>query len=206
MDKSYWNSYYNRTLGNLEPSSFARAMLQHIPEDGKILELGCGNGRDAIYFSSQGYRVLACDQSEVIIRARADAIGSSSLQFFVADIANMPDLASKNIDVVYTRFVLHALSAAEAANAFAWIYSCMNSGGLFLSESRSTRDPIFGQGQRVAEHVYRTDHRRRFLDRKSLESDLEGVGFELLEVVEEQGLAIYKDDDPVVIRVIARKP
>ena len=37
------------------------AFLEHIPEGGRIMDLGCGAGSAALYFTRAGYRVLAVD-------------------------------------------------------------------------------------------------------------------------------------------------
>ena len=109
-------------------------------------------------------------------------------------------------DIVYARFVLHALNEYEAQQAFKWIFEHLNNGGLFYSESRSINDKIFGKGEKIEKHIYKTDHRRRFLVKNDLLKELESFGFTINYVLEKQGLAVYKDSDPVVIRVVAQKP
>ena len=37
------------------------AFLAHVPSGGYILDLGCGAGSAALYFTQQGYQVLAVD-------------------------------------------------------------------------------------------------------------------------------------------------
>ncbi len=205
MDKQYWNQYYAERSSPTEPSSFARHTATRLSHGTTILELGCGNGRDAFFFADQGHQVSACDQSAVIIQALNDG-PKRGPQFFVDNIGDMQFRPEAAIAVVYTRFVLHALSNAEAGRAYAWIYAQLPAGGLFLSESRSVNDPLRGVGERLAEHLYMTDHKRRFLDRTELLHELEQVGFVIDEAIEENGLAVYKDDDPTVIRLVARKP
>ena len=94
----------------------------------------------------------------------------------------------------------------EAQQAFKWIFEYLNNGGLFYSESRSIKDNIFGEGEKIEQNIYKTDHRRRFLVKNDLLKELESFGFTINYVLEKQGLAVYKDSDPVVIRVIAQKP
>jgi len=205
LDKKYWDRYYadHHALG--QPTSFAKSIIKTLPAKSRLMELGCGNGRDAYYFASRGHLVSACDQSDVIINALPN-VGENSPHFFVDNLRNMTPRPNETFDVVYARFVLHALSDDEAQQAFKWTFDHLKSGGKFYSESRSIKDPIFGDGEKVDEHIYKTDHRRRFLVKKDLLSDLESLGFTIYQVVEDQGLAVQKDSDPVVIRVIAYKP
>ena len=46
MDKSYWDTFYAANKGVNEPSLFARWVLEQVETDKKIVDMGCGNGRD----------------------------------------------------------------------------------------------------------------------------------------------------------------
>ena len=53
-------------------SAVADRFLKKLPEDGSILDLGCGSGRDTKYFLEKGYHVTAIDGSkELCERASA---------------------------------------------------------------------------------------------------------------------------------------
>ena len=206
MDKKYWDGYYTDHHSKSKPTSFAKSIINTLPKTTcKLLEIGCGNGRDSFYFSGKGHDVSAFDQSEVIINTLQNT-GKNSPRFFIDDIKNMSIHHKELFDIIYARFVLHALNEYEAQQAFKWIFEHLNNGGLFYSESRSIKDKIFGQGEKIEKHIYKTDHRRRFLVKNDLLKELESFGFTINNVLEKQGLAVYKDSDPVVIRVVAQKP
>ena len=67
MDKNYWNNYYAENNQSQEPTSFAKSVANLIAPKSRVMELGCGTGRDSYYFMTKGHIVFACDQSEVII-------------------------------------------------------------------------------------------------------------------------------------------
>jgi len=48
-------------------------------------------------------------------------------------------------------------------------------------------------------------HYRRFIIKDDLLERLENIGFSIVDVVEDNNLAIYKNDNPIVIRVKAEK-
>ena len=52
-----------------------RRFLSHIPDNGEILDLGCGSGRDTKAFVDAGYRVSAIDGSEEICHAASEYTG-----------------------------------------------------------------------------------------------------------------------------------
>ena len=49
--------------------------LAHLPEGGRILDFGCGTGRDTKAFLGLGYQVTALDGSETMCRIAADHTG-----------------------------------------------------------------------------------------------------------------------------------
>ena len=62
-----WAREYARTperyIWGKAPSGFAKEVVALIPEGGRILDLGCGEGRDSVYFASCGFEVTALDIS-----------------------------------------------------------------------------------------------------------------------------------------------
>ena len=68
----YWNDYYAKNVALQTPSPFAKFVYSNYLNAGKdLLELGCGNGRDSLYFVSKGINVTAIDASDVAINALA---------------------------------------------------------------------------------------------------------------------------------------
>ena len=205
MDKNYWNNYYSKNNKLQDPTSFAKSVINIIPDNSKIMELGCGTGRDSYYFASKGHILTACDQSEIIIKNLLQK-NKNNPYFLKSDIKNLSKKINDRFNIIYARFVLHALDDMESKEAISWTFSHLEKDGLFLSESRSIQDSIFGSGDKVNNRIYKTTHQRRFLKKDELLKDLKNAGFIIDDVVENKGLAIYKDSDPVVIRIVARKP
>ena len=73
-DTEYWNEYYKQKPSILNDcSSFAKEALNVINTSGVIsendylLDLGCGNGRDSLFFAKNGIHVVGIDASDVAI-------------------------------------------------------------------------------------------------------------------------------------------
>ena len=69
---NYWNRFY-ATNKHMQASSFARFVNRKIirKRTGNLIDIGCGNGRDCLFFSRNGHNVLGIDMS-------AEAILSNS--------------------------------------------------------------------------------------------------------------------------------
>ena len=61
--KKYFDLTYNADM-SIQYDHF----LQYVKRDGKILDFGCGSGRDSLYFKNKGYDVTAIDGSEELCK------------------------------------------------------------------------------------------------------------------------------------------
>lgn len=78
--------FYDSTV-NLDMGYQYKSFLKMIPKSGKILDAGCGSGRDSHYFKKKGYIVVAFDYSEALVKLASDLIGSSVLHMSFNDVA-----------------------------------------------------------------------------------------------------------------------
>lgn len=68
-------NYYNKNARefadetvNVNFTEIQDLFLEYVPEGGKILDFGCGSGRDTKYFLNKGYNVDAIDGSEELCK------------------------------------------------------------------------------------------------------------------------------------------
>ncbi len=214
-ENAYWNAFYAGQHPDLEkPSSFAQVCRERLAPGALLFELGCGNGRDALFFADQGLRVVACDRSAVAIQKlsdRPDLVRFQHRPRFVtadfAELARVYDHTHEPLDVVYSRFTLHAVPVEIQSAALAWSALHLREEGKLLIEVRSVKGSLYGKGEPAERDAYIHDgHYRRFLRIEELSAEVAGLGLEIVDATESAGVAVYKDDDPVVIRMTARKP
>lgn len=60
------NSYFENTK-NINMEHIYDSFLKQIPKNGKILDCGCGSGRDSLYFKNKGYKIEAFDSSSELV-------------------------------------------------------------------------------------------------------------------------------------------
>lgn len=202
---AHWNSFYKASKAPTQPSSFARLVARDLDPRARILEVGCGNGRDAAYFADEiGLTVIAVDVSEQAIAACRRQYDTSDVSFVSGTIDAIPDTEGP-FDAVYSRFCLHAMTSAEEDEFIARAAGLMRADGRLYLECRSIKDPLARKGEVISKTERIFGHYRRFIIAEELMRNLTGSGFVITTFTEEAGLAKLGDDDPVVIRLTATR-
>lgn len=205
-DTEYWNAYYSSNPDINEPSLFAQEVGKNLVKSKTILELGCGNGRDSIYFSKLGLNVTAIDASDGVIRQLKQKYDENNIYFICDDFVSSSAIFSGQYDYVYSRFSLHAINEEQETEVLHNVYKALKQGGKFFVEDRSVNDELYGQGKKVGKNSYIFDgHFRRFIEIDQLVEKMKNVGFEILSASEERGFAPLGDSDPLIIRIVARR-
>lgn len=121
----------------------------------RVLDLGCGNGRHAMYFARQGFKTAGIDVSQQAIDWAADWARREELDvdFRVADIEKLP-YADRSFDVVVSHGVLDHVPAKTARNAAKEVHRILQPGGLFYCDLRSTEDYEYGIGEEVEANTF----------------------------------------------------
>jgi tellurite methyltransferase len=132
-----------RELGNIDIYLLDQILRGRIPKGARVLDAGCGQGRNLVYLLRAGYTVFGVDgSSEAIASARrlASEIASdaSPSSFRVESVESM-SFADASADVVLSSAVLHF--ARDHAHFDAMIFEMwrvLASGGLFFARLASS--------------------------------------------------------------------
>jgi len=97
-------------FGNLDIYIFDQLLKGQIQKEHRILDAGCGRGRNHYYFAKEGYDLYAFDRNEEVLNEAIDQakrLGYNALgNFAKADMVNMP-YKDKHFDWVINIAVLH---------------------------------------------------------------------------------------------------
>lgn len=79
----YYNKYaavYFESTVDLNMGETLDKFISYLPENAAILDLGCGSGRDSLYFIERGHDVTAVDGSEELCELASIHIGQDVLK------------------------------------------------------------------------------------------------------------------------------
>ena len=179
--QSYWEEFYKNN-DKLIPSSFSKFCLKYIPSNSKIIEFGCGDGRDTYFLSRLFNGIKGIDYA-------CKPTDTSIAKFIQSDLTTYLKNNKNIFDVIYSRFFLHSITDYEINKFLNW------SKGLMCLEFRAKNDiPI----------LY-PDHYRNNIDENSLLIKILLKGFDLIYYSKSYGVAKYKEEDPLIVRIIAKK-
>ena len=206
-DKEYWNWFYTDSGKPLQkPSAFAIEASKYLCKGKHLLELGCGNGRDSLYFLEQGVRVTAIDASDYAIDSlNRMTLNNGDALFVCDDFVKCQSLYQIKYDYIYSRFTLHAINESQENELLKNIRMGLDENGLLFIEARTTKDDLCGKGVEVERNAFvYNDHYRRFIDVSEFAKKLEQLGFVFEYLEETNGFSKTEDSDPVLMRCIAK--
>lgn len=122
----------------------------------RILDLGCGTGRNTIYLAQQGFLVYASDISKTgvaITKKKAKALGLKNIKFKVADMKHTayPD---NYFDAIICIFTLSHGLLKENKAAVDEIYRILKPKGMLVTEVISVKDETYGKGREIEKNTF----------------------------------------------------
>ena len=206
-NKKFWNNFYKNNLAVSRPSSFAIFILKFLKKNkSKVVDIGCGNGRDLIFFKKNKIDFIGIDLSKnatQLIKKKLEN-KQDKKKIFNNDFVRFD--YKKNIRTkfsIYSRFTWHTINQKNEDIFLKKISNLPNLTYLFI-ETRSIKDDLCGVGKKIGKNEFVTDHYRRFINKKDLIKKLQ-KNFKIIYLKESKGFSKFKKEDPCLIRVIAVK-
>ena len=210
LNKDYWNSFY-KNFQRHTPSQFCVSVITDLSPGSVIVELGSGNGRDAHYFASQGFITVAMDLSSAAISSCKEYAKSNGIHhsfFFQGDLTDKKTIqravnearkqSSSGSVIFYSRFVMHSIDDGQQQSFLNALSQCVEPDDVAYFEFRCKEDA------NLEKHY--GGHFRRYVDTQAFEQALrDTVNLTLEYSITGQGMARFKEEDPFVSRIIAKK-
>lgn len=136
MSSTFWNERYSGDdlVYGQAPNEFIAAMSDRVALTGKALDIGAGEGRNALFWASRGLDVLAIDQSEVGMH-KAQRLATErglKLRTRAVDLRDF-DAEPDSFDVISATFV--HLPADLRAQVHRGVCRWLKPGGAYVMEA-----------------------------------------------------------------------
>ncbi|WAM36269.1 class I SAM-dependent methyltransferase [Caldicellulosiruptor acetigenus] len=181
--------FMNTKDANME--NLYKLFLKYIPEGGKILDLGCGSGRDTKYFLGKGYDVVAVDGSIEMVKLSSEYTGKKTLHMTFQEID-----FKEEFDGIWACASLLHVRRDEISSILYKIYRALKPNGVLYSS--------FKYGDK---EEYRDDGRFfNYYDEKSFSELIKKLGyFDILEILITNDVRKGKENEKWLNVIVKKK-
>ena len=205
----HWHEFYKRGAAKglpREHSSFAAWVAERIEPGTPVVDVGAGNGRDAVWFASKGHPATVLEPAANGMRlARQNAarhhVSLDHLGINFNEVRTPLLVAAglarrERVPHLHARFLLDALTH-HARHAF-WRFAAVvqRSGGLTFLEFRTSAS--------TGEPTTYPDHFRQHLQPDEVVAEIRRYGGTVVEREQGRGRAVLGREDPDVCRLVVR--
>jgi len=205
LNKNFWINYYKSTNDDInKPSCFAEFVYKNYNKNCEyLLDVGCGNCRDSIFFSKNISQVEAVDYNGYLNK------NYNNINFIQEDIELFLLNNSKLYNLIYMRWFLHAIPYKKAEKIFELSTNRLVKGGKICIEVRSLNDSalISNSTYDKEDLSYKTTHKRWLYSIDKLEKLL--TKYNMKKIYMEEGYfspnTNTETQNPLLIRCIIEK-
>ena len=203
----------NKRWTSLEHTKILDSIINkyNINKDNKLLELGCGEGRDSIYLLQNGFNLLATDVSRSAIQYCKENYPRYQNHFVKLDF--LQDKLNDKYDFIYLIAVLHMLVLDEDRNGlYQFIFNHLEDNGICLITSMGDGIREYSSDINQAFEMVKRNHNRgeimvpatscRMVNMKHFLNEITSNNFQILE----SGVTeAYPEFDSLLYAVIKKK-
>jgi len=143
MMNSYYDTHaeqYAKLTFDVDMSALHERFLKHLKPNSRILDAGCGSGRDSLAFKKMGHRVVAFDASPEMVAIASKNLSQSVLHCTFQEIS-----FREEFDAVWACASLLHVPKRELSEALGKLTSALVSGGILYASFKH------GNGERFAD-------------------------------------------------------
>jgi len=198
--KNFWDNYYKNKKSIFTNSPFSKFVKKYLNENSSIIDIGCGDGRDSIYFAKNKIFTEGVDISKKAIEINKK-YENKFLKFTLLDLREINRI--HNIyDFAYCRFLFHSISKDIEDNLLIWL-------------SNNIKNLIFIE-TRISDEEFKNaklDHYRRYFNEEDFKNKLKSLEFKIIYSKASKNFSRYKKEydvkdlkhDPLLLRMIISK-
>lgn len=200
----YWNNYYNEDKAPVKSSNFSKFCKKFLKKGDTLIDIGCGNGRDTVFFLKKNINCFGIDQSSRVIKKNKKKFKKFKKFFLCKDFSKLNfQIFKPKVFSIYSRFTLHTINNLEEKRLFKNIKKSKGIIKYLMIETRTVNDDLFGSGKRISKNEFLSSHYRRFIDPKEIKKKLKKFS-KIIYFKEAKNFAKFKNENPWILRIIVK--
>lgn len=172
-------------------SPFSEKVFNFIPKGGRVLDLGCGNGRISKIIKEHGFETYGMDINIAAIEFAQTQPDLAGIEFSVQD-AMATDYADESFDAVIEQAVLACMEKIDRPIVLSEVHRILKHGGLLSIAEFGMREDkkekyeidalLTGEyGTRIVRKGEPTEFRSHNFAKEELDSLIREAGFEIVD-------------------------
>ena len=163
--KEYWDeSHKTYSMGKITYDNWLDKYKDVLDKcKTKVLDLGCGVGNDTLYLTERGFKVIACDYSEVALDHLKEQL--KDVKIMQLDISQPLPFKENTFDLIIADLSLHYFDEKTTIEIMKEIRRILKPNGHLLARVNSIADKNFGagNGQKIEDNYYYVEgYNKRF--------------------------------------------
>jgi ubiquinone/menaquinone biosynthesis C-methylase UbiE len=204
---NYWlkqHQKYALTNWIIKPTIFAQQIINFLPKNGKLIDLGAGQGQDSCFFAQNNFEVTSTDFCQNALDISKKRNPNLKIDFQIVDLSRNLPFDNSSFDIVYSHMALHYFDKKITQKLFEEIYRILKNGGIFATLTNTINDPEVLNSNKIEDEYFFSPVgiKKRFFSinyfRKLIENKYN------INILDEQG-ETYKDDNKNLIRFVGQK-
>ncbi|QXM06449.1 class I SAM-dependent methyltransferase [Crassaminicella indica] len=129
MTKNYYNKNARIFIENTikaDMTKIYQKFEKYLKKGDRILDLGCGSGRDSLYFMNKGYDVLAVDYSEELVKSASKLLNK---EVIILDMREMDFY--EEFDAIWACASILHINREDINNVIRNCERALKNGGIF---------------------------------------------------------------------------
>ena len=189
-----WDSIFASRKEEEDIDEFVKTSYENYLKDlrnSKLLDLGCGTGRNSFFFADKSFKVYALDKSKLALNILNENIkGEQEIKTVQSEIDKIP-YPNDFFDVVISTLVLHHGKIEQIRKWFDEIKRVLKKNGFLVisilskNDFRSKTGKEIEPGTRIGiSNTFDTEIPHHFFTKKELTNLLNNLGFVILKINE----------------------
>ena len=141
--KENYKEYFDRTF-SLDPSSFLGPVAERLSNGAMVLDVGCGSGRDLLWFKTKGFEVIGFERSAGLAKLARELSGVEVIE---GDFETY-DFSFISVDAIISSGSLVHVQYERLADILKNIVQALEENGIFyvsLKQGEGTKTDVLGR-------------------------------------------------------------